>query len=84
MFPLRSIWSVGSKRLDSIDDYHRHGFRVQVECKQCCRLVILAPLPILMRCVEKRWSRRLEAVAKRMVCAECGSRRVRLGPAFAR
>ena len=73
---------MGSRRLDTIADYNRHGYRLRVDCLACKRTVILEPLPILTRCHVKKWSYRIEAIAERMVCAECGSKRVRLGPAF--
>ena len=73
---------MGSKRLETIDDFHRHGYRIRAECERCRRLVILEPLPILTRCFVTGWSRQLAAVESRMVCAECGSKRARLGPAF--
>src|SRR5688572_8030838 len=73
---------MSSKRLDSIADYHRHHYRLQVDCRACGRVVILEPLELLERCREKGWSYQLEAVQARLVCAECGLRDVRCGPAF--
>ena len=73
---------MGSKRLDSLADYNRHRYRLRVVCVRCRRVSILDPLPLLQRCQARGWSYQMPAVAKRLVCAECGGREVRLGPAF--
>ena len=82
MFLLRSIWSMGSKRLDSLSDYSRHHYRLRADCLRCKRVTVLDPLLLIERCQAKGWSYQIGAVAARLVCAECGSRQVRLGPAF--
>ena len=38
---------MGSKRLDAISDYHRHGYSLRVDCRACRRVAILEPLPIV-------------------------------------
>ena len=80
--PLRSIWGVGSKRLDSIAAYHRHHYRLRVDCLRCRRVAILEPLALLQTCRARGWIYQLGEVERRLVCAECGSKEVRLGPAF--
>jgi hypothetical protein len=82
MFRLRSNWSMGSKRLDSLADYSRHRYRLRADCLRCKRVTIMDPLPLIARCQVKGWSYQIRSVAARLVCAECGSREVRLGPAF--
>lgn len=73
---------MSSKRLDSLADYNRHRYRLRADCLNCRRVTIMEPLALLERCHARGWSYDIEAVARRMVCAECGSRDVRLGPAF--
>ena len=73
---------MGSKRLDSLKDYHRHGYRLRADCLRCKRAAILDPLPLILQCQAKRQTVEIGAVAARLVCAECGSKRVGLGPAF--
>lgn len=73
---------MSSKRLDDLGDYHRHGYRLSVECRQCNRVVILDPLPMLEQCQRRRWSRQMPAVGRRLRCSNCGARNVRVGPAF--
>ena len=73
---------MSSKRLDSLADFCRHRYRLRADCLRCKRVTILDPLPLIERCQAKGWSYQIGAVAARMVCAECGSREVRLGPAF--
>ena len=73
---------VSSKRLDTLSDFSRHRYRLRADCLRCKRVTIMDPLPLLMRRQAKGWSYRIGSVASRFVCAECGSREVRLGPAF--
>ena len=73
---------MGSKRLDSLSDFTRHRYRLRADCLRCKRVTILDPLVLIQRCQSKGWSYQIGSVADRMVCAECGSRNVRLGPAF--
>ena len=73
---------MSSKRLDSLADFSRHRYRLRADCLKCKRVAIMDPLDLLQRCQAKGWSYQLEAVRRRMTCAECGSREVRLGPAF--
>lgn len=73
---------MSSKRLDSLSDFTRHRYRLRADCLRCEKVTIMDPMPLLMRCQAKGWSYRLAAVADRMDCAECGSRQVRIGPAF--
>lgn len=73
---------MGSKRLDSLADFVRHNYRLRADCIDCRRVAILEPLELIQRCQAKKWSYGLRQIEARMVCAECGSRRVRLGPVF--
>ena len=71
-----------SKRLDSLSDYSRAHYRLRADFLRCKRVSVLDPLTLIARCQAKGWSYQIGAVAARLVCAECGSREVRLGPAF--
>lgn len=73
---------MGSKRLDSLADYHRHGYSLRLDCLTCKRVVIKNPLPILQLCRERGWSKDMAFVTARLRCGECGSREVRVGPGF--
>jgi len=73
---------MSSKRLETIADFVRHRYRLRVDCLACGRVVVLEPLPILELCQARGWPYRLAVLEPRLVCAECGSRRVRCGPAF--
>jgi hypothetical protein len=73
---------MSSKRLDSLSDYSRAHYRLRADCLKCKRVAVLDPLALITRCQAKGWSYQIGAVAARLVCAECGSREVRLGPAF--
>jgi hypothetical protein len=79
-FPLRSHAGMGSKRLDKISDYHRHGFNLQVTCRGCGRVVVLDSLAMMVECVESKRSRDMSAVQRRLACSQCGGRDVRCGP----
>ena len=39
---------MGSKRLDSISDYSRHGFNLRVVCQGCGRAAVLDSLALSM------------------------------------
>lgn len=73
---------MGSKRLESLSDYHRHGYRVRIDCMACRRVVILAPLPLLETCRKRGWKPSREVLERRLRCGDCGARKARLGPAF--
>ena len=80
--PPAQALSKSSKRLDSLADFSRHRYRLRADCLKCKRVSALDPLALIARCQAKGWSYQIGAVAARLVCAECGSRQVRLGPAF--
>lgn len=73
---------MSSKRLDDLGYFLRHGYRLRVDCRACKRVAILSPLPLLELCSRRSWSRQIGDVERRFKCSECGSRDVRLGPAF--
>lgn len=73
---------MSSKRLDSIADFHRQGYLLRVDCRQCGRVAVLDPLALLERCRAKGWSYQLAVIEGRFRCGKCGARRARLGPAF--
>lgn len=73
---------MSSKRLDSLGDYLRHHYRLRLECHACRRVVIQDPLYILNLCQKRGWGHQIHHVERRLRCGECGSRDVRLGPAF--
>lgn len=73
---------MGSKRLDSLSDYLRHGYRLRIDCKGCGRGVIVDPFPILERCHKQGWPYTMPAIERRLRCSICGGKNLRLGPAF--
>jgi ribosomal protein S27AE len=73
---------MGSKPLDSLGDFMRHHYRLRADCLRCKRVAILEPLELLQTCQKRGWSYALAQVEPRLVCSECGAKRVRLGPAF--
>jgi hypothetical protein len=73
---------MGSKRLNSLGDFVRHLYRLRADCTACKRVAILEPLELLQRCQKRGWSYAVGQIERRLVCSECGSKRVRLGPAF--
>lgn len=74
---------MSSKRLDSLGDYLRHRYKVRVDCLGCRKVVILQPIVLLEQCRRRGWSHQMHEVAGRLKCGSCGSREVRIGPAFA-
>jgi hypothetical protein len=73
---------MGSKRLDTLSEFVRHKYRLRAECLRCKRAVVLDPVELIQQCQAKGWSYVLQSLEPRLVCSECGGKRVRLGPAF--
>lgn len=71
---------MGSKRLDKISDYRRHGYDLRVKCLHCQRVVIIDPTELIHLCAAQGKSQMTDAVIRRLRCAECGSRRIELSP----
>ena len=73
---------MSSKRLAAINDYTRAGYRLHVDCRGCNRVVVIDPLEIVLLCQRRKWSKQIGEIERRLRCSKCGSRDVRLGPAF--
>jgi len=73
---------MGSKRLDSISDYARHGYQLRVDCRDCGRAALLDARELTALCSKRGWNRDVFSLSKRLRCSNCGSRNVRHGPAF--
>ena len=71
---------MAAKRLDSVSDYHRHGFDLRVTCLGCGRVIVLDSLELSERLHRTGKSRDMGAVERRLRCAECGSSQVKCGP----
>ena len=67
---------MSSKRLDSISDYHRHGFNLRVTCLGCGRVIVLDSLELSERLLSAGKSGDMTAVERRLRCAECGGSQV--------
>jgi hypothetical protein len=70
---------MGSKRLDSLSDFARHKYLLRIDC-ECGRVVLADPHKIIAACQARRISYRLEAVAGRLRCENCGRKPWRIGP----
>ena len=73
---------MGSKRLDKVSDYVRHGFALAVECRDCGQTAKLDAQAISADAVKRNLSRDMAAIERRLRCGKCGKRNVRIGPAF--
>lgn len=71
---------MGSKRLDDLAAYQRHGFRLQVQCANCGRTRSYDPETLLALCYRRGWSRQMLLLQSRFRCTDCGKRNVRFGP----
>ena len=72
---------MSSKRLSSLSDYARHGYKLRLDCK-CGRTVLLDPRAVLQFCNDRGWRHTLEGIATKLRCSNCGGRPVRMGPAL--
>ena len=71
---------MGTKRLDKISDYARHGFNLQAVCRRCGHTSVLDSRAVSTDCIKKRLSRDMEAVRRRLRCGDCGHRDIFCGP----
>lgn len=58
---------MSNKRLNSLADFARHGYKLRIEC-ECGRVVLADPHKIIAACQERSVSYKLEAVAVRLRC----------------
>lgn len=70
---------MSSKRLDTRADFARHSYKLRIEC-ECGRIVTAGPQQIIAACQKRKLSYRVEAVAARLRCEECGRKPFRVGP----
>lgn len=77
MFRFRS--NMGSKRLDSIGDYARHGFDLQVWCK-CGHKAKIDADALTQRLHKQGRSLMMMFVEPLLRCSKCGRKDVRCGP----
>ena len=63
-------------RLDTLQDYYRRDYAVQIECIGCGRLVIRNAV-VMWRAVKVR---RIDVIERRLRCTACGHRGARIEP----
>jgi hypothetical protein len=74
---------MGTKRLDSISAYARHGYDLRVECR-CSRVAVLDAGELARVAHATRRSRAIASIVGRLRCAECGAPPRDWGPVEAR
>ena len=73
---------MGNKRFDTIFDFARHGFLVEITCA-CGHRAMLEPYPIIEQFMRERWPTNSLATARdHLRCSACGERPERIGPAM--
>ncbi len=78
---LMQVNPMSSKRLDSISDYARHGYRLRVDCRNCGHAGLLDARELTALCSKRGWNRDVFSLEKRLRCSNCGGRNVLCGPA---
>ena len=73
---------MSSKRLDTISDYARHGYRLRIDCRDCGRAVRLDARELTALCSKLRWSRDIVSLSRRLRCSNYAGGNVLWGPAF--
>ncbi|MBB3862207.1 hypothetical protein GGQ88_003505 [Novosphingobium hassiacum] len=71
---------MGTKRLDKISDYRRHGFDLQVTCCACRHVGRIDAGVLSRQRHEQRRSTDMMFVSARLRCSECSSHDVSCGP----
>ena len=56
-FCIRSLCCMGTKRLSAISDYARHGFNLQVKCRECGRVSVIDARALFIECTRISVSR---------------------------
>ena len=79
-FHFRSFSDMGTKRLDTISAYARHGFNLQVKCRGCGRVAVIDARALSISCTAASLSRDMGAIRRRLRCQGCGGREVACGP----
>ncbi len=79
-FCICSNMQMGSKRLDKISDYNRHGFDLQVTCRGCKHVGRIDSGTLSRKCYEQKRSTDMMFVSARLRCSACKSRDVSCGP----
>lgn len=73
---------MSSKRLESLSDYARHGYKLRLDCG-CGRVVLLDPHDLLATIMDRGLGRQsLDGIAAKLKCSKCGRRPARIGPGF--
>ena len=67
---------MSSKRLDTISDYARHGYRLRVECRSCQRVADIHPMEISLLCQRRNWSWQIVVIGPGLRCSKCSNRDV--------
>jgi hypothetical protein len=71
---------MGNKRFDTIFDFQRHDFAVEVVCS-CGHVGVLDANALVETFARKRWPMNSLATARRHLrCSKCGERPERIGP----
>ena len=71
---------MSSKRLDSLADYTRHGYKLRLDCA-CGRIVVMEPHALLRIIMERGWSGySMEGLAMKLKCQQCGKPPRQIGP----
>jgi hypothetical protein len=72
---------MGSKRLDKIGDYVRHGFDLQVACK-CGHKATIDARALDDKLFAQRRNSTMILIAPHLKCSKCGRRDVTYGPTW--
>ena len=73
---------MGNKRFDTIFDFARHGYAMEVVCG-CGHVGVLDPRMVVDRFMRERWpSNSLVTARDHLRCSKCKKRPERIGPAM--
>lgn len=72
---------MGSKRLDKISDYRRHGFNLQVRCS-CGHKATIDAGALTEKLHKQRRSLMMMFVEPMLRCSKCGRKDVTYGPTW--
>jgi len=73
---------MGTKRSDTIYDFARHGYAMEVLCS-CGHKGVLDPRMVVDRFTRERWATNsLDTAGDHLRCSRCNGRPARIGPAM--
>ena len=74
---------MGRIKLDAINEFARHGYRVRITCSACGNTSDWSPIELMGLLQKRGISLSVDLIEQRMKCSSCGARQAIIRPALA-